>query len=40
MLWWVLRGRDVGPGRYGAGSAEGIEAEVAAGFDPFVVLFG
>ena len=30
----------VGAGEDGAGSGEGVESEVAAAFDPFVVLLG
>jgi hypothetical protein len=36
---WGLGGGLVGGGECGSGSAEDIEAEVAAAFDPFVVLF-
>ena len=35
-----MTGRLVGAGECGAGAGEDVEAEVAADFDPFVVLFG
>jgi hypothetical protein len=36
----LLAGSFVGAGQCDTGAAEDIEAEVAAAFDPFAVLFG